>query len=267
MPAKKKIARTRRVRPKNLREREELIEYLERNCDIELPFLEELWNVCVEKAINDAEQTQYYTNVETGEQVKRKGFWSDNPVSWYFKMANMNGWKQKAVAKREGIVEQLSESKKVIADVYTDGNIQDTNEIIDWINLFESHERAYLMKRYTYYFDVYEINEGADRVLLKRILSYEIALHRIDLKRASRQQVNIQEELKLSDALNSCLESMKWTKKQRNAREDMAQNKFTVWLDSMAKEGEFKPTPHTYPKDEVDFLLETYIDSAREMMS
>lgn len=265
--AKQKIARTRRIRPRNLKTKDELMQYLDRNSDIELPFLEELWETCIQKANEDIEKTAYYFDEETGKSLKRKGFWSDNPVSWYFKLANMNGWRQKAQALQKGEYEEISPSKQEISNTYSDGVIQSTNEIIDWINLFTCTERSYLMKRYTYYFDVYEINEGADRVLFKRILSYEIALHRLDLQRAKRLEVNIQEELKLSDALNSCLESMKWTKKQRNAREDMAQNKFTVWLDSLAKEGEFKPIKHTYPKDEVDFLLETYIDSAREMMS
>lgn len=268
MPAKKiKPARTRRLRPKNLTTKEELIEYLERNSDLELPFLEELWDVCLIKANENKEMGRSYID-DKGEEHKKRGYFSENPVSWYFKMANTNGWKQKAMAKMEGIPEKISESKQKIIDTYCgDNDVKDSNEIIDWINLFEAHERSYLLKRYAYYFDVYEINEGADRVLLKRILSFEIALHRIDIKRANRQNVNISEETKLLDALNDCLESMKWTKKQRNAREDMAQNKFTVWLDNMAKEGEFKPEKHTFEKDEVDFLLETYIDSAREMMN
>jgi hypothetical protein len=63
------------------------------------------------------------------------------------------------------------------------------------------------------------------------------------------------------------LESLKWTKKQRSARDDMAQNKFTIFMDRLEKEREFIPNPKHYDKDEVDFLLETYIDAIREMLA
>ena len=75
------------------------------------------------------------------------------------------------------------------------------------------------------------------------------------------------EEEKLTRQLNMMLESLKWTKKQRNAREDMAQNKFTIFMDSLAKEGEFKPNPKSYDQDEIDFLMETYINAIRDMLS
>lgn len=38
-------------------------------------------------------------------------------------------------------------------------------------------------------------------------------------------------------------------------------------MDRMVKDGGFSPTKREYEKDEIDDLLDTFIDAAREMMS
>ena len=75
------------------------------------------------------------------------------------------------------------------------------------------------------------------------------------------------EEEKLTRQLNMMLESLKWTKKQRNAREDMAQNKFTLFMSKLEKDECFTPNPKSYDQDEIDFLMETYINAIRDMLS
>lgn len=101
-----------------------------------------------------------------------------------------------------------------------------------------------------------EINDGADRISLSRILSLEIELYRINIKRAKGEKIDIGQEEKLTKMLRETLESMKWTKKQRSAMDDMAQNKFSVWMDKMAKNGKFTPEHHEIPKDEIDMLID-----------
>lgn len=245
-------------RPKNISTKEELIQYLEANKNIEAPFVEELWEICVEKAEADRKI------IESG--GTKKGIKTANPVSHYFRLCGLKKYKRMGRELEEAIYTEEIRSGERPPSPY-DGENEFANDILVWVNMFPPTEREYLRERYENYYDQYEINDGADKNLLRRILSTEIALYRIDVRRAVGQPVNLLDEKKLNDQLTSLYESMKWTKKQRNLREDMAQNKFTVWLDNMTKEGGFIIPEKHYPKDEIDFLLETYIDSAREMMT
>jgi hypothetical protein len=289
-----KQRKPKRNRPE-MHTKEELIKYLDNTGGLESPFIEELWNKSVELAKKDVENGRKTVEVTTttadGNSITKKkhsGFWSDNPVTWYFKQSGLPQWR-KAGAKIAEEKAQLSDSQQKILSSAFDNfefNLEDENkvndeedeeivnepeiysdEIASWINLFTPEERAYLKKRYAHYYDTYEINEGADKLSLKRVLSLEIACHRIDLRRALNQSINVKEEEVLSKQLRETLESLKWTKKQRSAREDMAQNKFTVWIQDVSKSEHFEPIKKSYEKDEIDYLLETYIDSAREIMS
>lgn len=121
-----------------------------------------------------------------------------------------------------------STNQEVYDTYFAEDSPVDTNEVISWIDLFDPNEKAYLKERYSFYYDQYEINKGADQALLKRILSIEIALHRIDLSRAQKVKINSVEEEKLSKQLRETFESMKWTKKQRSAQDELGANKFTV---------------------------------------
>ena len=87
------------------------------------------------------------------------------------------------------------------------------------------------------------------------------------MRRASSRTINIGDEKKLREMLESTFQSLKWTKKQRNARDDMAQNRFTVFMDKLVKEGEFKPNPKEYDPDEIDFIIQTALDAQREMLT
>lgn len=269
-------------RPKGDLTKEQVKEYVDTHPHTEPPFMEILW----EDALNAAERNK--------EACKESGKNPRSASSYYFQMCSMSKYKKIASEMvDERINENMNERYKQIESAYfseedddRDDAIHDfvkmqadseygqderfsdvSDEVVAWIKLFNPLERSYLQRRYIQLYDTYEINEGADKVLLKRILSTEIELHRIDLKRANGQRINLLDEQKLQNQLTDLYESMKWTKKQRNAREDMAQNKFTIWLENMSKEGEFKPVKKHYESDEVDFLLETYISSAREMLS
>lgn len=257
--------------------KEQLIDYLESNPDTELPFLEELWVKCLElceKNQGKNPQKMKTTTTDRDGVVTVKEISVSNvlvnPVAQYFKMISLHQYRKKAILLQDELygVKVTSESQKEVIDLHFEAGDTDFNdEITSWIRLFKPDERNFLIKRYSSYFDQYEINEGADKTSLKRILSLEIALYRIDIKRAGGKVVDINDEKKMSELLQSTFESLKWTKKQRNARDDLAQNKFTVWMEKQVQEGGFKEVKKEYDKDEIDFLLDTIIDSTREMLS
>lgn len=254
---------------KRVTNREELEDYLARYEGTRI--YEPLWEKCVEDAKTN-ESMSYEDKVGTATTITRngeiktttgaKGNYSTNPCALYFSRMCLSQYK-KQINKQRDEDEYgkfaLSQGASEIVDTYFDDDdkVGESNEVLDWINMFNKpNERMYLKQRYANYYDNYEINDGADRTLLSRVLSIEIELYRINCKRALGQKIDINEERKLNDMLRETMESMKWTKKQRSAMDDMAQNKFTVWLDRLTKEGKFVPEHHEIPKDEIDFFFE-----------
>lgn len=265
MPKKSQTQITKKELRKGVETKEDLIRYLD---NVEgMPFLEELWDLCVEKAEADKNKQQpmlekTYTDANGNKTTKTvaAGTIIPNPVGHYFRMMGLPQYKKKAVEilNEKEAKEAMDESQSEIMEVaFDDDSGEQYNEIIAWINMFpNAKERQYLRQRYASYYDNYDINEGADRVSLSRILSLEIELYRINAKRATGGRVDIVQEEKLTKMLRDTLESMKWTKKQRSAADDMAQNKFTIWLDKQEKNGKFIPEHHELPKDDIDYFLE-----------
>ena len=275
MPKKSQTQITKKEIRKGVETKEDLIRYLD---NVEgMPFLEELWDLCVEKAEADKNKQQpmlekTYIDKDGNKTVKTAsgGTVIPNPVGHYFRMMGLPQYKKKAVEilNEKEAKEAMDESQSEIMEVaFDDDSGEQYNEIIAWINMFpNAKERQYLRQRYASYYDNYDINEGADRVSLSRILSLEVELYRINAKRATGGRVDIVQEEKLTKMLRDTLESMKWTKKQRSAAEDMAQNKFTVFMEKMAKEGRFMPEEVEAPKDDIDALLEIIPKSVAKML-
>lgn len=275
MPKKNKTQVTKKELRKGVETKEDLIRYLD---NVEgMPFLEDLWDLCVEKAEADKNKQQpmlekTYTDANGNKTTKTvaAGTIIPNPVGHYFRMMGLPQYKKKAVEmlNEKEAKEAMDESQSEIMEVaFDDDSGEQYNEIIAWINMFpNAKERQYLRQRYASYYDNYDINEGADRVSLSRILSLEVELYRINAKRATGGRVDIVQEEKLTKMLRDTLESMKWTKKQRSAAEDMAQNKFTVFMEKMAKEGRFMPEEVEAPKDDIDALLEIIPKSVAKML-
>ena len=250
---------------KNIKTKEDLEIYLEQAEG--LPLLEDLWERCVQKAKESEgkeqpmiEKTYIDKDGNKTTRLMPHGFWSTNPINHYLRMFKMKQYlKRASVLKDElAFAEKIdNESATEIKEVYFDDDSGEKyNEIIEWINMYPiEKERNYLRQRYTDYYNNYEINEGADKVMLKRILSYEIELYRMDEKRALGKAVDVIREEKVSKMLRETLESMKWTKKQRSASDDMAQNKFSIWMERQTKNGKFTPEHHEIPKDEIDMLI------------
>lgn len=257
----------------DVKTKEDLIQYLNSIPD-GLPFVEELWETCVKKAEEDKlkeDPVRSITSVEPdGTVIERKqkaGVKITDPVKWYFRLQSLPQNRKKAIELKEKL-EIDSGSKQEIMDTYFDeeDNTHEFNEILDWIDMFpNANERQYLKQKYTSYYDTYEINDGADRISLSRILSLEIELYRINIKRAQGKAIDISKEEKLTKMLRETLESMKWTKKQRSMTDEMAQNKFTIFMDKQVKNGKFTPEHHEIPKDEIDMLLEIIPEAIRKM--
>lgn len=258
----------------DVRTKEDLIAYLDSNGD-GIPFLETLWDKCVKKAKeNEGKDVPMKTTiVENGDGTvteKRQvaGSIIKDPISYYFSMYKLRQYKKEALLLLDEKIEQTDGQKEIMEVYFDDEDDEDTfNEIIQWINMFEiPSERQYLKQRYSHYYDNYEINDGADRTMLSSILSLEIELYRINVKRARGKAVDIRQEEKLRKMLLDSLEAQKWTKKQRSASDEMAQNKFTIWLDRQVKNGGFVIEDKTYPKDEIDYLIEIIPQATREML-
>lgn len=261
-------------------DKEHLLQYLDANPETEYPFVESVWEQAVERANINKDKQQAYAETtyvdENGNEVKERkkmGVLVTDPVKYYFKLMGLKQNRNKAISIQNQKYED-DENKQSIMEAKFDTSGYDNmeknmyvDEIGSWIDLFNGDEKQYLKRRYVNYYNTYEINEGADKLSLKRLLSIEIELYRIDKRRASGKPVNLVEEEKLTKQLNMTLESLKWTKKQRSKIDDMAQNKFTIYMDSLMKEGKFKPKQKTYDKDEVDFLLDTYVKAIRDMLS
>lgn len=275
---------------------EELLAYLDANKGYEFPFVQECWDKAVAKAEENLQcQVPQKTVISVDKfgnetkTVNRGQSLVVNPVSWYFRFLNLPQFKK--VAKQLQVDMGVEEAQVELADKVIIGEdkskikpkvkpkVKDdedeyeveqdySNEVTSWIELFEEPlERKFLKDRYMSYMSENEINNGADRASLKGLLSIEVELYRIDLARAKGKKVDIKNEKELRNLFESTLQSLKWTKKQNSGNDINKQNKFTMWQDRMMKLGEFVPDEHKYEKDEIDFLLETIIESQREMLS
>ena len=243
---------------RQLSTKEELEEYL--NTYEDLPLLEELWDTCVASAKKNAD------DVASGEVLQ--GNRSVNPCTLYFSRMSLPQYRKKInelKMSEDYDADDLSESASEVMELFDDSDEQ-SNEIILWIKMFPKlNERKYLMQRYANYYDNYEINDGADRTLLTRILSLEIELFRINCDRAVGKSVDVNMEEKLTKMLRDTMESMKWTKKQRSQMDDMAKNKFSIFMEKQSKNGKFTPEHHDVPKDEIDQLIEIIPVAIRKM--
>lgn len=271
MARKKKVVE-KKVRPE-LANKEELVMYINNSPD-ELPFVEEVWEKAVAKAKENEslpDPVEYVTTVdENGNSTTKrvsKGIRPKDPISIYWSYMNLPQYRK--MAEDISYEEEYSVDEEDIPQTYDDGSIDEDeyNEILAWINMFPlPDERNYLKQRYTHYYDNYDINDGADRSMLNGILSLEVELYRVNYRRAKGQAVDIAREEKLRKMLRESLEAQKWTKKQRSAMDDMAQNAFTIWMERQAKNGKFTPVEVECPKDDVDYLMEVIPMAVRKML-
>lgn len=260
------------INKEDVKTREDLIRYLSTSPD-GVPFLQELWDKCVEKSQEDSDKEAPTREVKIKDKdgnvttkMQPAGVVIKDPVKWYFRLMNLPQYKNKAIRLAEQ-KELESETQKEFMEVYFDDfESQEYDDIAAWINMFPNqHEKQYLKQRLAHYYDNYDINDGADRTILSGILSIEIELYRINIRRAEGKAVDVNKEQKLRKMLMEYMEAQKWTKKQRSVSDEMSQNRWTIWMEKQAKNGGFVPEEHEIPKDEIDYFLELLPQQMKKM--
>jgi len=274
-----RIKEVRKKRPK-MTTKEELMVYLEANetLGIELPFVQEAWDKAWERYLEDKDKPQTFQKIVSTkngiEKVKNVPITVvKNPVSYYFQLMSFKGYKDKGLNLLDKVLpppELLdSETEEIESDF--DKNFKQESTFVGgnwlgaWIQTFPESECLFLKQRYSDYYNQYEINDGADKTVLMNLLSIEIQLYRINLRVSRGHYTNVIDIEKLNKQMISLLEAQKWTKKQRNEKDEYGTNRFTVWLDQMMKKGGFKPNKTEYDQDQIDRLIEVFMTSMREV--
>lgn len=249
--------------------KEELVAYLKANRETELPFNEEVWNLAVEKTAD--KERKFKTKIETDYDgnVKTKQIPNGviNPVGKYFALMALPQY-QKPIT-----VEDRSEIDNSCPDD-EDFNFQEDDEeknqtVSSWLNTFfsgyDNDDKKFLKERLSDYYDNYEINEGADKLLVVMAVTDELEVMNLTKLRAKGKDVEARLE-KVRKGYLSSLEGLKALKKQRGAMEDESKNKFTLWVDELAKEGVFKTMPVNYDEDAIDKMLATFERSMLQVL-
>jgi hypothetical protein len=233
-------------RPK-LTTKEELLKYLEENKDTELPFNETVWGKAVQ-ATKDKERQ--YKELQTKEfdgttKIKKIPNGTINPVGKYFQMMALPQYAKNPVYPES----DETESEREIND-----------ELTSDFEGYRIKERQFLAERLAEYYENYEINTGSDKFIVNQIVVFELELKRLNMKLASGKDVYNNIEKVTKQYLNLC-ESLKTLKKQRGAMEDEGKNKFTLFVDELEKEGEFK-----YSFDDVSDAIDEMLDIFEKSM-
>ena len=265
-----------RNRPEGITTKEELVSYINANLDTEYPFNPNLWEKCLVTAEEGREAKKTMTTsvvydadgevIET--KVKKKKFISDNPVAIYWKYMGLAQYRRQGQDLRlqkmldEGddiVVSDFEEEEEKEIDVEVVNPILKENNVVTmWISGIKSEdERAYLKKRVVNYYDEYDINDGADLVILYSILGLELDVFRLNKIRSKGEMVDYKTAVALAEQLNKSLTAMKWTRKERSTKNENAENNFTNIMASMCEKGSFDTKDlEEIDKDEIDYLLE-----------
>jgi hypothetical protein len=252
-------------RPK-MTTKEELIVYLEGNPSTELPFNEEVWNMAVE-ATKDKER-KFKKKIEIDydgtEKVINIPNGSINPVSKYFQIIALPQYKKKPTKK------EINEEDEDIDLSFGDGDDDDEEniQVSNWVNMFFSgykgSDKKILKERLSDYYNNYELNEGADKMLAIKAVADELEIMNLTQMRAKGKDVEARLE-KVSKGYLSMLDSLKALKKQRGAMDDEGKNKLTLYVDKLEKAGEFKPNKVSYDDDAIDKMLDKFIQATFEV--
>lgn len=261
--AKKRIAEDiRKQRPRDIRTKEELISYIKSNIN-ELPFDDEVWQMAVVKARENEQKevpfkivTEVMPDGTVKERKQTMGIIVKNPVSIYWQLQSLPQYTKRAKLKLAEMNQSTSESAQDITNTYFEDGAAHINVVTFWIESFKNYEeKRFLQQRYANYYDNYDINDGADIGFLMVILGYELDVYRFSRVKAAGQDVNSNDLVRCTKALQEALDAMKWTKKQRTNKDEIAQNRFTILMDKECVNGAFATPEVEYPKDEIDFLL------------
>jgi len=241
--------------------KEELIAYLEQNKDTELPFNEVVWDLAV-KATEDKERqfkVMSQTEFDGSTKTKKIPNGAVNPVSKYFQMIALPQY-QKPM--QDEIIE---EEDSVIISTDDDEKSDFVDGLLGvFFSGYPSQDKKLIKERLSDYYDNYELNEGADKLLVIKAVADELEMANLTKKRIKGVDVEARLE-KVQKGYLSLLESLKALKKQRSAMDDEGKNKLTLWVDELEKAGEFIYEFDTH--DDIDEMLDNFEKSMQRVYS
>jgi len=239
-------------RPK-METKKELMSYLRRNKDIELPFVQEVWDLAVEQTAGKVAGTKAVETTDINGDIKiiKIPDIIDNPVSKYFQLMALKRNKEKGEALRDKNKDKTSNQVEIKNDENLETKIDEDDDILDveknsfitgLINIYFSkvndEDLDFVVSRLSEYYTNYEFNEGSDKFLVVSVVSDELSLRELYSKRVKGSD-NEKRIKDVQDGYLKKLDSLKVLKKQGSAI-DEGKNKFTVFVDELEKAGELK---------------------------
>lgn len=242
--------------------KEQLIDYLEKNPETEQPFREEVWAIAVEKT-KDKElkkQTIEKTDFDGSKKTKIVPNGSVNPVSMYFQLISLPQYNKPKVD---------LETESIFAGINIDFDDSQKNEkIADWISVFFAdyplEDKRFLVSRLGDYYDNYDINSGADIMMVVKVCSDELEMMKLTKQRAKGKDIEARLE-KVQKGYLSLLDGLKAMKNSKGKMDNEGKNKFTVWLDEMEKSGDFH-YEFKDVSDDIDGMLDKFYKTVLETL-
>lgn len=253
-------------RPK-METREELVKYLATHAKTELPFNEEVWDRAVELTENKERKnkTIVTTDYDGNEKIKVIPNGTISPVGTYFRIISLPQYKKQAEYDEDDEIDTFQFDED---DIEEDDDDEKTDVVNNWIDAFFGNygvqDKKFLKERLGDYYDTYDINDGADKLIVVKAVSDELEMMNLTRKRNANKDNEKRIETVQKSYL-SLLESLRALKKQRGSMEDEGTNKFSAWIDTLSKEGGFKHTKKEYPKDLIDDMLDIFIRNIMEV--
>jgi hypothetical protein len=264
--------------------KEELLDYISKHRDVELPFNETVWDKAVEKMANKERKFKELREIDFdgNEKVTKIPNGAINPVSKYWQLIALPQYNKNEPIEDEerqdvddDIDEELNDSEENDEPIEADADIDIADEdnerefnIINWVNLFftgyNGADKKFIKQRIGDYYDNYEINEGADKLIVTKAVADELEIMKLTKMRAKNKDIEKRLETVQKGYLN-LLDSLKALKKQ-NEKMDEGKNKFTQWVDTMEKNKEFRPKKIEYKSDEIDNMIIALQTSIVEVM-
>lgn len=251
-----------RKRPK-LSSKEELFEYLAQNSDTELPFNEEVWVKAVEFTEN---KEQKFKEIETTDydgtvKIKKIPNGAISPVGKYFQLMALPQYQKQTI---EDNFDYNDEAESDYELSFEDEEKEET--VASWLSTFffgyKAEDKKFLKDRLADYYDNYELNEGADKLIAVSAVADELEIMRLTKERQKGKDIEARLE-KVRKGYMASLDSLKALKKQRGIGEE-GKNKLTQWIDELEAEGKFvEKKDLTYTKDDIDFMLEQFEEGMR----
>ncbi|MGE6227621.1 hypothetical protein [Paenibacillus chitinolyticus] len=247
--------------------KEELVAYLAANQETELPFNEEVWERSVE-ATNDKDRKFKEiktTDFEGKEVVKKIPNGSVNPVGKYFQMMALPQYRNPVDTSELDSDEWYGGFED--EDEIDFGDEEKEEQVSTWIQMFfdgcSPSDRKFVVERLSNYYDNYELNEGADKFQAAKAVLDELEMRNLIKLRIKGKDVETRIE-KCQKSYLALLDSLKAQKKQRGAGDDEGKNKFTLFVDTLEKEGRLVEKKDTsYTPDDIDRLLGEFEHSMR----